>query len=56
MELMLIDENGDVICWLDTKNDTQVVKKGYALLIGEKLTVTEMNGTIKPIYKVDLKK
>ena len=56
MELMLIDENGDIICWLDSKNDTQVVKKGYALLIGEKLAATEMDGTLKPIYKVDLKK
>ncbi len=55
MQFMCLDKNGDIVCWLDSENENQIVKEGYALLIGEKLTVTEINGTIKPIFKVNLK-
>ena len=51
MQFMVLDENGDIVCWIDSKKDEQVIKNGYMLITGEELLVTEMNGTIKPIIR-----
>ena len=55
MQFMILDEDGDIVCWLDSTKDEQIVKNGYTLMTGEKLTITEIDGTIKPIIKVGLK-
>ena len=55
MQFMILDENNDIVCWLDATKDEQIIKNGYTLIAGEKLTITEMDGTIKPIIKVNLK-
>ena len=55
MQFMILDENGDIVCWLDSTKDEQIVKNGYTLITAENLIITEMDGTIKPIIKVNLK-
>lgn len=55
MQFMILDKDGDIICWLDSTKSEQIVKNGYSLLIGEDLSVTEIDRTIKPIIKVNLK-
>ena len=51
MQFMVLDENGDIICWLDSTKEEQIVKNGYLLLTGKNLAVTEVDGTIKPIIR-----
>lgn len=55
MEYMILDENADIVCWLDPTKEEQILKNGYTLITGEKLAITEIDGTIKPIIEVNLK-
>lgn len=45
MQYQIYEENtGELIAWIDTEKEDQIVKTGFCVKVGEHLTITESEG------------
>ena len=51
MQYQILDKNGTIIAWIDTKSDVIIVDDEYTLIAGEDLDSTTIDGEMKPIIR-----
>ena len=51
MQYQILDKNGTIIVWIDTKSDVIIVDDEYTLIAGEDLDSTTIDGEMKPIIR-----